>query len=426
MMFTSYQIIYLVTSLFGTYIIYKLMRLFYDYHKSNSWIELASYCIYNIIITTLYFAIGIPLLLLIANFVAFIGLSLNYEAKFSKRILTAIYILVILASVEIVMSVASEYMGIGILESSKFDNSVFLVAAKLISYVLVLLLERYKNVKLNYEISIWNWIAVVGIPLSLLYIAVTLFQSVSISHMQLTISITSLILINIMVFSLYDALQARAYEKTEKKLLQQQNKHYINQYKQIYSSQETIKAMMHDWNNHLSVIENLVKEKNFPNLNKYIENIVKEKGKTCTIYTENLELDSILNFKQQQAIENEITCNIEVKIPEILELNAYDMTVLLGNLFDNAIEASEECKENSKRISVVIKYSKGRLFLQMVNSFENRIIWNKGLPTTDKSKKEDHGIGLKQVKRIVDKYSGNLEVIAENNEYNVNILLFLS
>ena len=85
MILTNYKIVYLVTSLFGTYTIYRLIRLFYEERRTNRWIELASYLIYTAVVAVIYFTIGIPLVLMITSFVAFISLSFNYEGRFLKR-----------------------------------------------------------------------------------------------------------------------------------------------------------------------------------------------------------------------------------------------------------------------------------------------------------------------------------------------------
>lgn len=85
-----YNLVYIITNIFGTYIIYKFMSIFFNRKEVNRKIELLSYLGYFIMITIIYLFIKIPVVMMICNINAFIGLSLNYKANIKKRILAVL------------------------------------------------------------------------------------------------------------------------------------------------------------------------------------------------------------------------------------------------------------------------------------------------------------------------------------------------
>lgn len=101
------------------------------------------------------------------------------------------------------------------------------------------------------------------------------------------------------------------------------------------------------------------------------------------------------------------------------------MTIILGNLLDNAIEASSKVEENPY-INVKLKYDKGRLFLQVANPYAGELIEKSGKFITTKADKDNHGIGLESVKKVIQKYSGTMSVDYDDNIFSVVILMYLN
>jgi sensor histidine kinase regulating citrate/malate metabolism len=126
----------------------------------------------------------------------------------------------------------------------------------------------------------------------------------------------------------------------------------------------------------------------------------------------------------QEASNKGIQVNIDIKIPEVLEMNAYDITTILGNLLDNAVEAIEHIK-GKKIINVDISYTKGRVLIEICNPINRELIMKEGLPITTKSKKEDCGIGLKQVRKVLEKYNGDIEITIDKNVFKIFIFIYL-
>ena len=98
--------------------------------------------------------------------------------------------------------------------------------------------------------------------------------------------------------------------------------------------------------------------------------------------------------------------------------HSFDINVILGNLLENAIEAAG--KTENKYLSVHIKLKRGILKVKIENSFESCILCEEQnrketILKTTKPFTEQHGIGLKNVKKIVEKYNGTMAVTAQRS-----------
>ena len=142
----------------------------------------------------------------------------------------------------------------------------------------------------------------------------------------------------------------------------------------------------------------------------------------------NLEIDSVLNYILRKAEKKLKTVDIKVMLPEKVQ-HSFDLNVLLGNLLENAIEASE--KTENKYLSVHIALKRGVLKIKIENSFESSCILQEKrqgkdiVLKTTKPFTDQHGIGLKNVKKIVKKYNGTMSVTTQNGIFCVNLILYM-
>ena len=140
--------------------------------------------------------------------------------------------------------------------------------------------------------------------------------------------------------------------------------------------------------------------------------------------SQNIVFDHVLNYKIQQASQKGIGVNVTIKIPFELEVSIHDMNILFSNLLDNAMEAVENMEE--KRIDINISYQKKKLLIEIQNPYDATKVKRQGdILVTTKSNHELHGYGLKNVKKIVDKYEGVFDMNWGEKEFYVSICLFL-
>lgn len=142
----------------------------------------------------------------------------------------------------------------------------------------------------------------------------------------------------------------------------------------------------------------------------------------------NIEIDSVLNYMLQRARKELKTVRTKIVLPESIT-HYFDINILTGNLLENAIEAARQTEEQYLYISMTLR--KGVLKIKVENSFlgigridtkleDKKVIWK-----TTKKEKEQHGIGLKNVRKIVELYDGTMETKIDNNKFCVNLILFM-
>ena len=117
--------------------------------------------------------------------------------------------------------------------------------------------------------------------------------------------------------------------------------------------------------------------------------------------------DAILNEQAAWAEENQITFFVTGRIPDGLRISDSDLAVLLSNGIKNACEAAAKCEEK-REVLVFIKSYKSVLFLEIKNSAAAAPVQRGDFLLTSKEDKENHGIGTRNMKRVIEKYDGML------------------
>ena len=92
MQFGLYEWVYLITGIFGAYILYRFMAVFFDTRRTSGKVEVFTYAAYFLIVNSIYLFINIPIIMMIASLIAFFLLTYNYESTFKNRILSTVLI----------------------------------------------------------------------------------------------------------------------------------------------------------------------------------------------------------------------------------------------------------------------------------------------------------------------------------------------
>jgi hypothetical protein len=176
------------------------------------------------------------------------------------------------------------------------------------------------------------------------------------------------------VFYLYDKISEMLLEQSQKRLLAEQNKYYEKQLDMMKFSSETTLSIRHDMKNHLLALRSLAQNHCHDELLQCFNDMIAGcEVQTLFSRSGNVVIDSIVNFKLEEAFKLGAKISVDINFPKDLELPAFDMVRVLGNLLDNAIDALKAI-EDGRRISVKIKYGKGRLIIKVSNSFNGMVI----------------------------------------------------
>jgi len=191
------------------------------------------------------------------------------------------------------------------------------------------------------------------------------------------------------------------------------------------------KTSLHDYKHNIFHLMTLAEKGDIAEIKSYLE---KENGllsdKLFYYKTGNDTVDALLNVKQTIAREHGIAFMINAAIPEKVKISDNHLCVILGNLIDNAINASiniliENGRSRSERISepfieVSIKQMKDFLVIKVINQYMQNVSQR---PVKLNYAHHLHGIGLKSVKSIVSEYRGEFSVTNENDLFTAKVII---
>lgn len=424
-MTNSVTAVYLIANAFGTYIIYRFMNIFFDRKGADGKVEIASYLLYYFTIDLLFLCFNKPMLNVISNLIMFFMLTFNYEAALKRRMIATLSIYMILMTIESAAVLVMQYFHITIAsKNSDLELIGGLISIKIITYIVVLILSNFKLVKNDVEVSALHWLSIFVIPAGTLILALIMIMKVNSDNLTaIIISIAILFIINVFVFYLYDVLMKSYDEKMEKALLQQQNSAYLKQLEIIRQSQENLRTFRHDIKNHVLSLKILIENNENQKASDYLDSVFT--GIDCSYeYSKsgNSEIDSILNYKLNKAKALGIKTCFSVNVPDKLNIRPFDLSVVLGNLLDNAIEAADKCDE--KLINISAELERNVLYLSISNSFDGKLNYEGGKLATTKNRKENHGVGLNSVQRSIEKYNGAMEIRHGSHMFYVDVLIY--
>lgn len=180
-----------------------------------------------------------------------------------------------------------------------------------------------------------------------------------------------------------------------------------------------LKTILHNEKNHLSTIKSLA---NMPIVSEYIDKIYGEIVENSLFgNTQNKILDLIINKYQYICSNENIDFTVSITTANLAYIEAPDLTTLLGNLLDNAVDATKMSK--NRTITFSLNKVNGFDVLTCTNSCDNEPQTISNDLVTTKKDSLLHGLGIKSIKRIVKKYHGNFEWTYNEikREFNVYI-----
>lgn len=228
---------------------------------------------------------------------------------------------------------------------------------------------------------------------------------------------------------LFQKLAELQIEEREKLVLQKQTVYLQEQIRDIDNIYSEIKGMRHDMKNHLYNIRILGKsvldgntEDNIE-LDKYLRNFEDTFNKFELAYqTGNSISDIIIHKKYLEAVNKGINFSADFIYPAHLNLDAYDVAVILDNGLENAIEGCNSIKEVEPYIKLSAYVKREMLIIEIENNFTGQIIVDEhsNLPVSSKPDKAEHGMGISNIQRCARKYYGDIDFqISKSKDYSI-------
>lgn len=346
-----------------------------------------------------------------------------FEGSFtSKMMITALYnslSIIIELVVGVIVFNITDYEGI--LEGEAFNIQFITVLILFVKFLFVIWLKLTRNCKKAIDNNKFYILQSIIPIFSVIFLVTFIAIEKDITDFtNFYILIIMLVIINIMQYIIYGRVENMYIDKYQNTMLEQRNTHLSEYIRIVENNIERIKMMKHDMKNNLLLLQGIMKD----DPNKAMEEI--EKMVADTIYegvqffTADSGINAILNIKYNKAIKEGIDTKYDINIIGSMKfIESRDISSIIGNLLDNAIESCEK-SDNNKYIDFGMYLHKRTLVIKMENSTDGK---STDL-TTRKKNKEWHGLGMKVIDLLVNKYHGNYAWKFHNDSFKIEITLW--
>lgn len=195
--------------------------------------------------------------------------------------------------------------------------------------------------------------------------------------------------------------------------------HQYEEVKEIYLN---MRGWRHDYHNHLQVMKVQIAQGQLEEMKSYLDDLEQNLEQVDTyVKSGNHMADAILNSKLSIAGQKGIRVNCKAVLPDALSVEDVDLCVLLGNLLDNALEACEKIPEEQRFLRIYMVVNRSQLYMSVQNSAREELDFNERNYIS--TKRGNHGLGMKRVKALADKYEGYLTLANEPGIFAAEVTL---
>jgi sensor histidine kinase regulating citrate/malate metabolism len=260
--------------------------------------------------------------------------------------------------------------------------------------------------------------------------------------MELLVLIAAIFVIIFIILYLFEGRKRKKYEikyetldreyievvgksmqyQLEYQILNEEYKKEKDQGEEIQKLHEKTRRLKHDMKNHILVITSYLNANKYGEAKEYLSLKLDQLNQIYTyIETGNSVLNYIINTKLEYAKQNGIAVKAEIENIPFERMNSIDFSSLLGNLLDNAIEAS--ILSSNKEMHVNILRKRGYDTILIKNRITESVLEMNPQLISSKDSKVKHGYGIKQIKSIVEKYDGMIDFYEQDCMFCVYVMI---
>ena len=308
------------------------------------------------------------------------------------------------------------------------------ISSKILYYLLIQLVVRLlkgrkeSSGQSDLIVILLCCVPIISLWVTLTFIIIGLEENIPIQLNWLVIvSAFLLLLLNICVFFIYTYTQKINQNQMQTQLQLQKETADASYYKMLLEQNENQQILIHDIKKHLHSILDLLYNTNNPLAKEYIQNLLqsealKKKIHFCDQSTLNLILSRYRELCQKQDIE----LIIDIRKNTLDFMNSQELSALFGNLLENATEAAVGIPEAYIELSVK-QITSNQLLISMINSCNH--IPQKTVTgdfISQKKNSENHGVGMRSIKKIVKKHNGSLDIYFKDEDWTFHTIITMS
>lgn len=399
----------------------------------KNWVSTPIYYLFYIGISTAIWFARIPNSTWLGNILISLFEIILFTVLYKSKLIAKLFASISLMVFSMISEVAanSTLMGIkSISKSETFEDDMYLYAvmlSKLIKFIMilvVLLILKRNAVRANFK----DYLCMIIVPLLSIFIiiAVTIESKGTIVNAGFTTNtaILGILVINFIVYYLLNnIIQANEIKQLQARM-ETQFMFQEKKYEQTSMSFKSISGILHDTNKHLVYLRECVIQNDYKEAIEYIDKVINNLGDSYKrINTGHLVIDALVSNAYNNAEIKNIKFKTDIKIDKSkINIERYDLSVVLGNLLDNAIEACIKISNIDDRfITVNIFTNETALIINILNSAVGKNLFVKF--KSDKSNKIIHGYGLSNVNLIAEKYGGSFIAERKESKFEATIVL---
>lgn len=252
------------------------------------------------------------------------------------------------------------------------------------------------------------------ISIYICHVLYTLSSHGNIISNSFIIVLLGLLYVNFIIVFLAEYLSYQASVQQQQALAEQRYLLQQAYYEQMQQDQAETRALWHDIKKYMTAMQAMLETGNTAVKEEFarLEHAFSHIGKVVDVG--NIEVNAILNHEVQRAHASGVKLQLNIHIPPQLSISALDLSVILGNTLDNAIEACENLPQPQRVVHVMLRQQNQMLFYEVENAYDSSLPQKTG---------KYHGYGLKNVENCVRRCHGNLQIEDSGNKFTISIRL---
>lgn len=363
----------------------------------------------------LYEPLRIPSTIEVSILTLFI-LTYVYEGSFAHRLFVTI-------TFQVYCNLSEFILFLMISNTIQYDY-IYNFLSKIIDFLLViitLLLTNKKKTNFNISYNMLILTTPIVTFVSIMSMSLTVSDTPSFEALK-TVGIIGLLFLNISNFYLLDNIIKSKELRFKEQNLIQQIEYQADKYNLISTAYRETRKLIHDTKQHLFFIRSSVENREYDIIPEYINRQIEElETKHIIVNCGNLVIDSLVSNYIQIARKESITFSTNIHIiPNDIPVANYDLCVIIGNLLENSIHASQKIPSSNDRRIIFEAFTSETEFIIHVN---NNITGDNIASLTAKTPSLNHGYGIQNIKNMVTRYTGVYNSFVENNTYNTIIVI---
>lgn len=375
-----------------------------------------------------FFAPGFSILPMIIMFMV----SFTYSCILNRRIcargiisVCIIHSLIALLSTVSYMVISSfvDNFDIVMQGSESVVRYVYLVVCNLAIFVMAKLIlslfsiDNTLEIKTSVIMFVTSFITLAGLGVTTKLASLDFAEDIQTSLIILT---AAFIAINLILYSLVGQIQKLQQRKYELQLLNEKQNFEQSRLKDAEAIWESIRKMRHDMKQHFAVIQGYLQDDKPQECLQYVNDLAPNIDHIGNIIrSDNKVLDYLINSKLSHLGDTQVI--ISGVIGDLSDITDIDLSCMIGNILDNALEAIKPLKE--KRIELLFAQQNSNRIIICQNTITESVLQKNKFLNTTKSDVKEHGLGHKIVASIAERYGGMVNYFEERDMFGVQIIL---